>query len=151
MKPLSLLPPLSSSPPPGSDHRTSSVAELRRRAREHSAALLHGLQGLQGLQSLQGLQGLRLPLGLPLPPLGALHGLHRPIEEDRPQQPASPIPGDKSPNNVGKDSDWENLILVGNRSIVAMLYLISMFFSIVYFNIRYKWKKIVCRKPNRFS
>lgn len=49
------------SPPGGSDARTSSVAELRRKAQEHSAALLHSLHAV-------AVSGLSFP-GLHFPPL----------------------------------------------------------------------------------
>lgn len=52
---------------PGSDQRSSSVAELRRKAQEHSAALLQSLQHVANFQQAAGLaSGLNFPL---LPPL----------------------------------------------------------------------------------
>ncbi|KAL1464381.1 hypothetical protein WDU94_004032, partial [Cyamophila willieti] len=60
-----LLPsPTSTDSPCGLEQRSSSVAELRRKAQEHSAALLH---------SLHAAAALNLPLGLPLPSLSSLH------------------------------------------------------------------------------
>ncbi|XP_008470655.1 uncharacterized protein LOC103507915 [Diaphorina citri] len=67
MKPFSnsLLPsPPASDSTCGLEQRSSSVAELRRKAQEHSAALLH---------SLHAAAALNLPLGLPLPSLSSLH------------------------------------------------------------------------------
>ncbi|XP_069699971.1 diencephalon/mesencephalon homeobox protein 1 [Periplaneta americana] len=64
-------------PPPleqasaASDHRSSSVAELRRKAQEHSAALL------QSLQHVASFQHLPVGLGLNLPPLSTLQALAR--------------------------------------------------------------------------
>lgn len=59
---------------PGADHRSSSVAELRRKAQEHSAALLQSLQHVANFQQAAGLaSGLNFPL---LPPL-TLQALHR--------------------------------------------------------------------------
>lgn len=55
------------SPPGGSDARTSSVAELRRKAQEHSAALLHSLHAV-------AVSGLSFP-GLHFPPLSLHHAL----------------------------------------------------------------------------
>lgn len=50
-----------------SDQRSSSVAELRRKAQEHSAALLQSLQHVANFQQAAGLAGgLNFPL---LPPL----------------------------------------------------------------------------------
>lgn len=58
----------------GPDHRSSSVAELRRKAQEHSAALLQSLQHVASFQQAAGLAGgLNFPL---LPPL-TLHALQR--------------------------------------------------------------------------
>lgn len=54
----------------GSDQRQSSVAELRRKAQEHSAALL---QSLQHVANFQHAAGLNFPL---LPPL-TLQALQR--------------------------------------------------------------------------
>jgi hypothetical protein len=52
----------------GTDARTTSVAELRRKAQEHSAALLH---------SLHAVAGLSLHTGLPIhfPPISLHHAL----------------------------------------------------------------------------
>ncbi|CAH0564051.1 unnamed protein product [Brassicogethes aeneus] len=56
------------------DHRSSSVAELRRKAQEHSAALLQSLQHVANFQQAAGLAGgLNFPL---LPPL-ALQAFQR--------------------------------------------------------------------------
>jgi hypothetical protein len=53
--------------PGGGDQRSSSVAELRRKAQEHSAALLQSLQHVANFQQAAGLAGgLNFPL---LPPL----------------------------------------------------------------------------------
>ncbi|GBP10588.1 hypothetical protein EVAR_76417_1 [Eumeta japonica] len=52
---------------PKEEARSSSVAELRRKAHEHSAALLHSLASFQSRALLP------LPLPLPLPPLPMLH------------------------------------------------------------------------------
>lgn len=57
----------SSLSPPGGDARTSSVAELRRKAQEHSAALLHSLHAV-------AVSGLSFP-GLHFPPLSLHHAL----------------------------------------------------------------------------
>lgn len=62
--------------PSGNDHRSSSVAELRRKAQEHSAALLQSLQHVANFQQAAGLAagaGLNFPL---LPPL-TLQALQR--------------------------------------------------------------------------
>lgn len=63
---------------PGNDHRSSSVAELRRKAQEHSAALLQSLQHVANFQQAAGLAagGLNFPL---LPPL-TLQALQRKSE-----------------------------------------------------------------------
>ncbi|XP_074032022.1 dorsal root ganglia homeobox [Leptinotarsa decemlineata] len=53
---------------PGGDHRSSSVAELRRKAQEHSAALLQSLQHVANFQQAAGLAGAGLNFPL-LPPL----------------------------------------------------------------------------------
>lgn len=77
----SLLPPgdQPSSPGGSSDHRSSSVAELRRKAQEHSAALLQSLQHVANFQQAAGLAGgLNFPL---LPPL-TLQALHRKHESN---------------------------------------------------------------------
>ncbi|XP_017780777.1 PREDICTED: homeobox protein OTX1 A-like [Nicrophorus vespilloides] len=56
-----------SSSPGGGDQRSSSVAELRRKAQEHSAALLQSLQHVANFQQAASLAGgLNFPL---LPPL----------------------------------------------------------------------------------
>lgn len=55
------------SPPGSNDARTSSVAELRRKAQEHSAALLHSLHAV-------AVSGLSFP-GLHFPPLSLHHAL----------------------------------------------------------------------------
>ncbi|XP_063903972.1 dorsal root ganglia homeobox protein [Zophobas morio] len=60
--------------PSGGDQRSSSVAELRRKAQEHSAALLQSLQHVANFQQAAGLAGgLNFPL---LPPL-TLQALNR--------------------------------------------------------------------------
>ncbi|CAB3230135.1 unnamed protein product [Arctia plantaginis] len=51
---------------PKEEARSSSVAELRRKAHEHSAALLHSLASFQSRALLP------LPLPLPLPPLSLM-------------------------------------------------------------------------------
>lgn len=61
---------VSQTSPVGSDQRQSSVAELRRKAQEHSAALL---QSLQHVANFQHAAGLNFPL---LPPL-TLQALQR--------------------------------------------------------------------------
>jgi hypothetical protein len=53
------------------DQRSSSVAELRRKAQEHSAALL------QSLQHVATFQHFPVGLGLNLPPLSTLQALAR--------------------------------------------------------------------------
>ncbi|XP_018570058.1 homeobox protein unc-4 homolog [Anoplophora glabripennis] len=59
---------------PGNDQRSSSVAELRRKAQEHSAALLQSLQHVANFQQAASLAGgLNFPL---LPPL-TLQALQR--------------------------------------------------------------------------
>ncbi|KAJ8941571.1 hypothetical protein NQ314_010345 [Rhamnusium bicolor] len=59
---------------PGGDQRSSSVAELRRKAQEHSAALLQSLQHVANFQQAASLAGgLNFPL---LPPL-TLQALQR--------------------------------------------------------------------------
>ncbi|KAG5880234.1 hypothetical protein JTB14_013716 [Gonioctena quinquepunctata] len=73
MKPMtglgsSLLPHSDSEISPGGDHRSSSVAELRRKAQEHSAALLQSLQHVANFQQAAGLAGAGLNFPL-LPPL----------------------------------------------------------------------------------
>ncbi|XP_066137945.1 dorsal root ganglia homeobox protein [Euwallacea fornicatus] len=77
---------LSQNSPVGSDQRQSSVAELRRKAQEHSAALL---QSLQHVASFQQAAGLNFPL---LPPL-TLQALQRKHD----------IGGRASPDNPVKD------------------------------------------------
>ncbi|GLV39481.1 Dorsal root ganglia homeobox [Carabus blaptoides fortunei] len=63
------------SPGAGGDHRSSSVAELRRKAQEHSAALLQSLQHVASFQQAAGLAGgLNFPL---LPPLTLQAALQR--------------------------------------------------------------------------
>lgn len=64
------------SSPNGGDQRSSSVAELRRKAQEHSAALLQSLQHVANFQQATGL-GLNFPL---LPPM-TLQALQRKQEE----------------------------------------------------------------------
>lgn len=64
------------SPGSGGDQRSSSVAELRRKAQEHSAALLQSLQHVANFQQAAGL-GLNFPL---LPPM-TLQALQRKQEE----------------------------------------------------------------------
>lgn len=79
MKPLgsALMPPTEApSSPSGGDQRSSSVAELRRKAQEHSAALLQSLQHVANFQQAAGL-GLNFPL---LPPM-TLQALQRKQEE----------------------------------------------------------------------
>lgn len=51
---------------PDNDQRSSSVAELRRKAQEHSAALLQSLQHVANFQQAAGLTG---GLNFPFPPL----------------------------------------------------------------------------------
>lgn len=69
-----LLPTTEAQSSPDSDHRSSSVAELRRKAQEHSAALLQSLQHVANFQQAAGLAtGLNFPL---LPPL-TLQALQR--------------------------------------------------------------------------
>lgn len=65
----------------GSDQRSSSVAELRRKAQEHSAALLQSLQHVANFQQATGL-GLNFPL---LPPM-TLQALQRKQEETPKEQ-----------------------------------------------------------------
>lgn len=60
----------------GGDQRSSSVAELRRKAQEHSAALLQSLQHVANFQQATGL-GLNFPL---LPPM-TLQALQRKQDE----------------------------------------------------------------------
>lgn len=65
------------------DHqRSSSVAELRRKAQEHSAALLQSLQHVANFQQAAGLAatGLNFPLLPPLTLQAALHRKHENIE-----------------------------------------------------------------------
>lgn len=63
----------------GAEHRSSSVAELRRKAQEHSAALFHSLQHVANMQHhAAAAAALQLPvgLGLQLPSLtSTLHAL----------------------------------------------------------------------------
>lgn len=62
--------------PSSNDHRSSSVAELRRKAQEHSAALLQSLQHVANIQQAAGIAAgaaLNFPL---LPPL-TLQALQR--------------------------------------------------------------------------
>ncbi|KAF5288539.1 hypothetical protein FQA39_LY15407 [Lamprigera yunnana] len=70
IKPITSMASFSLSDPstsPDNDHRSSSVAELRRKAQEHSAALLQSLQHVANFQQAAGLaSGLSFPL---LPPL----------------------------------------------------------------------------------
>ncbi|KAF2884921.1 hypothetical protein ILUMI_21255 [Ignelater luminosus] len=77
MKPITSMASLSVSDPsasPDNDQRSSSVAELRRKAQEHSAALLQSLQHVANFQQAAGLAGgLNFPL---LPPL-TLQALQR--------------------------------------------------------------------------
>lgn len=58
---------VTSSGAPSGDARSSSVAELRRKAQEHSAALLHSLHAV-------AVSGLSFP-GLHFPPLSLHHAL----------------------------------------------------------------------------
>lgn len=67
MKPIGSFSVSDPSTSPDNDHRSSSVAELRRKAQEHSAALLQSLQHVANFQQVAGLAGgLSFPL---LPPL----------------------------------------------------------------------------------
>lgn len=81
MKPLSslgsnLLPTSEASDmSPGGDQRSSSVAELRRKAQEHSAALLQSLQHVANFQQAAGFAGAGLNFPI-LPPL-TLQALQR--------------------------------------------------------------------------
>lgn len=75
MKPL--MPPGDAPGSPGGDHRSTSVAELRRKAQEHSAALLQSLQHVANFQQAAGL-GLNFPL---LPPMTLQAALQRKQEE----------------------------------------------------------------------
>uniref|UniRef100_A0A8D8Z3T9 Dorsal root ganglia homeobox protein n=1 Tax=Cacopsylla melanoneura TaxID=428564 RepID=A0A8D8Z3T9_9HEMI len=101
MKPFnsSLLPsPSSSDSPCGLEQRSSSVAELRRKAQEHSAALLH---------SLHAAAALNLPLGLPLPSLSSLHQAlqaGRKAEMEQPTATNSNSPPTLTPLNGGNSS-----------------------------------------------
>ncbi|KAK6627886.1 hypothetical protein RUM43_002235 [Polyplax serrata] len=73
IKPLnsSLLPDLTTQSSANDHQRTSSVAELRRKAQEHSAALLQSLQNMANFQQQAVAAGLQFPVGLGLqfPPL----------------------------------------------------------------------------------
>lgn len=81
----------------GAEHRSSSVAELRRKAQEHSAALFHSLQHVANMQHhAAAAAALQLPvgLGLQLPSLtSTLHALaanRKPAESHLPHpQPLS--------------------------------------------------------------
>lgn len=67
----------------GAEQRSSSVAELRRKAQEHSAALLQSLQQVASFQQQAAAAALHLPL--PLPSLSTLHALARKADS-APQQ-----------------------------------------------------------------
>nr|CAI5869838.1 unnamed protein product [Callosobruchus analis] len=71
--------PLSPSSSAAGDQRTSSVAELRRKAQEHSAALLQSLQHVANFQQAAA-AGLNFPL---LPPLTLQAALQRKHDEDK--------------------------------------------------------------------
>ncbi|XP_026822638.1 dorsal root ganglia homeobox protein [Rhopalosiphum maidis] len=76
----------------GAEHRSSSVAELRRKAQEHSAALFHSLQHVANMQHhAAAAAALQLPvgLGLQLPSLtSTLHAL----AANRKPEPQMPHP-----------------------------------------------------------
>lgn len=79
------------------DQRSSSVAELRRKAQEHSAALL------QSLQHVASFQQFPMGLGLNLPPLSTLQALARKSDAAAAAAAAavaltSPGPGAASPS-----------------------------------------------------
>ncbi|CAH1977971.1 unnamed protein product [Acanthoscelides obtectus] len=71
--------PLSPTSAAAGDQRTSSVAELRRKAQEHSAALLQSLQHVANFQQAAA-AGLNFPL---LPPLTLQAALQRKHDEDK--------------------------------------------------------------------
>ncbi|XP_067003789.1 dorsal root ganglia homeobox protein [Anabrus simplex] len=85
MKPVPGLLPMDHS---SSDHRSSSVAELRRKAQEHSAALLQSLQHVASFQQQVG-----LPMGFNLPPLSTLQALAGGRKSATPPESGSVSPG----------------------------------------------------------
>ncbi|PSN58130.1 hypothetical protein C0J52_01028 [Blattella germanica] len=91
IKPLGLQQPLDQSSSQPSDQRSSSVAELRRKAQEHSAALL------QSLQHVATFQHLPVGLGLNLPPLSTLQALARKSDAAAAAALASPASSPASP------------------------------------------------------
>nr|CAD7202868.1 unnamed protein product [Timema douglasi] len=90
----------------GADHRSSSVAELRRKAQEHSAALLQSLQHVASFQQQAAANFQHhlssLPLGLNLPPLSTLQALAR-KSDNTATLPASP-PGSPASNRDSQQS-----------------------------------------------
>ncbi|XP_050425176.1 paired mesoderm homeobox protein 2B [Adelges cooleyi] len=80
----------------GAEHRSSSVAELRRKAQEHSAALFHSLQHVANMQHhAAAAAAFQLPvgLGLQLPSLtSTLHALAANRKADHHQQMPLPHP-----------------------------------------------------------
>ncbi|KAJ8939405.1 hypothetical protein NQ318_007664 [Aromia moschata] len=83
--------------PGGSDQRSSSVAELRRKAQEHSAALLQSLQHVANFQQAATLGGLNFPL---LPPLTTLQALQRKHESTEAAAAAAAAGVAKESNSV---------------------------------------------------
>ncbi|XP_056634133.1 dorsal root ganglia homeobox protein [Diorhabda sublineata] len=75
------------SPGGGGDQRSSSVAELRRKAQEHSAALLQSLQHVANFQQVAGFAGAGLNFPI-LPPLTlqALQRKHESAEANNAEQ-----------------------------------------------------------------
>ncbi|XP_054268447.1 dorsal root ganglia homeobox protein [Macrosteles quadrilineatus] len=91
MKPLSLLPEHAA----GAEQRSSSVAELRRKAQEHSAALLQSLQQVASFQQ-QAAAALHLPVSLQLPSLSTLQALARTKDPSSPTPPQAHTPAPTS-------------------------------------------------------
>ncbi|KAL0274713.1 UNVERIFIED_CONTAM: hypothetical protein PYX00_002776 [Menopon gallinae] len=101
IKPLGsgLLSDLTNQNSPNDHQRSSSVAELRRKAQEHSAALLQSLQHVANFQQQAVAAGLQFPVGLGLqfPPLNLQAFANRKAE---PITIPTPVP-----SNSGKEAE----------------------------------------------
>lgn len=77
----------------GAEHRSSSVAELRRKAQEHSAALFHSLQHVANMQHhAAAAAALQLPVGLGLQLPSLTSTLHALAANRKPEQQNMPHP-----------------------------------------------------------